>query len=162
MINCINYTIKKCDRLKLFHGVRVCLLDSEGRAFVMFNKKLESVTFPGGSIEKGESTEEAAQREMQEELGIEVKELEEFAHIQITSYKIKEYYFSGNVMIYITRKWVGKLLHKEPAKHLEPRWISADHGDIDFVIRPLITKICLSNDFKFTSYHASIGYREIE
>jgi ADP-ribose pyrophosphatase len=72
--------------VRLKDGVGVLAVDDEGRAY--FAKEFryaigrESVEIVGGGVEEGESLEEAARRELREELGVEAEEFVELGSIQ--------------------------------------------------------------------------------
>jgi 8-oxo-dGTP pyrophosphatase MutT (NUDIX family) len=72
--------------VRLRDGVGVLAVDDEG--FAYFAKEFryavgrESVEIVGGAVEEGESPEEAARRELREELGIEAEEFVEMGSIQ--------------------------------------------------------------------------------
>ena len=56
--------------------VRVVIQNEKGELLVIFQKKWNCWVFPGGKIEKGETPEEAAKREVWEETNLEVENLE--------------------------------------------------------------------------------------
>ena len=72
--------------VRLKDGVGVLAVDDEGHAY--FAKEFryaigrESVEIVGGAIEEGESPEEAARRELREEIGVEAGEFVELGSIQ--------------------------------------------------------------------------------
>ena len=64
-------------------GIRPCVILIENKKVLCVrycSKKEEFYLFPGGGIEKGETIEEAAIREMEEETGIKV-EIEKLAYV---------------------------------------------------------------------------------
>lgn len=60
--------VKKC--------VGVVIYDDNGRVFLMKSPKWQGWLVPGGKIEPGESEEDALRREIREEMGIEITDLE--------------------------------------------------------------------------------------
>ncbi len=54
-------------------------------------------SFPGGGVDKGESYEQAAAREMEEELGLRVKVLR----------KVADVHFQGNLQVYFLVEKIG-------------------------------------------------------
>lgn len=73
--------------------------------------------FPGGKLEKGESTVDAVQRELREELGIEIKDSEEwFSEIATYSNGI-----TYDISFFLVRSWQGEIMNHE-FNRLE--WIS--------------------------------------
>ena len=57
------------------------------------NKYIEYYTFPGGHVEENETYEETVIRELNEELGIEVKVEKEFSHIYNNDLDREEVFF---------------------------------------------------------------------
>lgn len=72
--------------VRLPDGVGVLAVDDEGFAYFAGEFRYaigrESVEIVGGAVEEGESAEEAARRELREELGIEAEEFVELGTIQ--------------------------------------------------------------------------------
>jgi ADP-ribose pyrophosphatase len=72
--------------VRLKDGVGVLAVDEEGHAYFAREFRYaigrESVEIVGGAIEEGESAEEAARRELREELGVEAEEFVELGSIQ--------------------------------------------------------------------------------
>ena len=56
--------------------VRVVIQNEKGELLVIFQKKWNCWVFPGGKIEKGETPEEAAKREVFEETNLIIEDLE--------------------------------------------------------------------------------------
>jgi nucleoside triphosphatase len=80
--------VKKC--------VGAILYDDENRIFLMTSPKWNAYVVPGGEIEQGENEEEALRREIREELGIEITNLEmvgEKKKVASSDYKDKELHF---------------------------------------------------------------------
>lgn len=152
------YKIKKSEVLKDFQGVKVCLRNSDGHLFLMHNEKNSKIfTFPGGGIEAGETPEQAAIREMKEELGIKIKSLKEVAHV-------RRYATDGdevahhNILIFLVTEWTGDMVNIETEKHTNLHWSNEDSREIDPVVRPLVYSLCMFNKDDLLSYEANIEY----
>ena len=65
--------VKKC--------VGAVIYDDLGRVFLMKSPKWEGFLVPGGKIEAGETEEEALRREIREEMGIEITDLERVGEV---------------------------------------------------------------------------------
>lgn len=92
----------------------VALMNAENHILLAQRPKGKSFEgmweFPGGKIDPGETAEETAIREMQEELGVTIKphDLEPFTFVSI---KYDDFAFV--MVLYIARKWQGKLVGRE-------------------------------------------------
>jgi 8-oxo-dGTP diphosphatase len=101
--------------------VACALIDPDGRVLIgqrPDGKKLAGLwEFPGGKIEPGERPEQALIRELQEELGITVKEpcLAPFA------FASHSYTDSHLLMpLYVCRRWEGT---PQPLEHAALKWV---------------------------------------
>ena len=77
----------------------------------------------GGHIEEGETNEETLVREMEEEIGIKVKEFE-----YLESYQDKDPIFGIHYVhhIYIIHSWSRTPENRNPREHESIRWFSKD------------------------------------
>ncbi len=75
----------------------------------------------GGKVEEGETIEEAAKREVLEEISISVFEVEQFAEIEFTFEDKKEIL---EVHVFDAKKWTGK---PEESDEMRPEWFSLDN-----------------------------------
>lgn len=73
---------------------------------------------PGGHVEPGERAEDAARRECQEELGIDVIEAERFP-IACSDPKLRKHAF-------LATRWTGSPHNVAPDEHDDLGWFSAD------------------------------------
>ncbi len=97
---------------------------------------------PGGSLEPGESLEEAARREVWEETGLSIGQLSLF---QVYSGKEQFYQYPNGDQIYdvcsayLTRDFQGEL-HAEAEEVLELRFFDFDHlpEDLNPLDRPIL------------------------
>ncbi len=97
---------------------------------------------PGGSLEPGESLEEAARREVLEETGLSIGQLSLF---QVYSGKEQFYQYPNGDQIYdvciadLTRDFQGEL-HAEAEEVLELRFFDLDHlpEDLNPLDRPIL------------------------
>jgi 8-oxo-dGTP diphosphatase len=102
----------------------VALLDPEGRVLIAQRPPGKAMAglweFPGGKIEAGESPEDALIRELQEELGIAVKQpcLAPFTFASHTYEK-----FRLLMPLFVCRRWEGtpRPLHHAALKWVRPR-----------------------------------------
>lgn len=95
---------------------------------------------PGGKLEIGESGEECIIRELKEELGIEVREVEHFLTIE-HSYPN----FSVKLFSYIIKEWKGKLDLKE---HQAMKWVSINEAMESNILEadlPVLEKLLRNN-----------------
>lgn len=99
----------------------MCMIyDKENNKVLVQNrvKSWKGITFPGGHVEKGESIVESTIREIKEETGLTISNLEPCGIIQWYNKDKDESYFVFN---YRTSVYSGKLLHK------------TDEGDVFWV-----------------------------
>jgi len=94
--------------------VACALIDAQGRILLSERPKGKNMAglweFPGGKIEQGETPEQALQRELSEEVGIDVqgKNLVPFT---FASYPCPDFHLL--MPLYLCRSWSGKLYPRE-------------------------------------------------
>jgi 8-oxo-dGTP diphosphatase len=95
--------------------------------------------FPGGKVEAGETPEEAIIRELEEELGIQVK-LPCLAPLAFASHSYENFHLL--MPLYICRKWVGEIVAHE---HQGLKWVRTNRlrdYDMPPADEPLIAHLC--------------------
>ncbi len=85
-------------------GVRILARNSEGHVLLVRHTYVPGWHFPGGGVEKGETFQEAAKKEMLEEAGIEVLEDLEFFSLYANRNASKR----DHVALMICRNWQKK------------------------------------------------------
>jgi 8-oxo-dGTP diphosphatase len=104
--------------------VAVALVDADGRVLIAQRPPQKTLgglwEFPGGKIEPGERPEQALIRELDEELGIEVKEAC-LAPLTFASHAYPEMHLL--MPLYVCRRWDGLVSAREgqPLKWVRPR-----------------------------------------
>lgn len=78
----------------------------------------------GGSIENEEQVEDALLRELEEELGIIVKDSEFLAKVTDTHPITNQKYIHN---IYLIKSWTGELKNKSQHEHAEIKWFDKNH-----------------------------------
>ena len=113
----------------------MCMVYKDDGSFLVENrlkKDWPGLTFPGGHVEDDELIENAVMREMKEETGLELSEIEPRGYIEWNE-------FGDNVrhlaMLFRTKKYKGTLK-------------SSKEGEIFFIKEKDIGKYLLSNDFE--------------
>lgn len=86
----------------------IALIDPEGRVLLAQRPEGKAMAgmweFPGGKVEEGETPEAAIQREMKEELGIELCD-RCFAPLTFVSHTYETFHL--NMLLYVARRWEG-------------------------------------------------------
>ncbi|MGO4403731.1 8-oxo-dGTP diphosphatase MutT [Bosea sp. RAF48] len=100
--------------MKLLLVVACALIDADNRVLVTQRPEGKALAglweFPGGKLETGERPEPALIRELQEELGITVKE-DCLAPLTFASYAYPEFHLL--MPLYICRRWEGTVISGE-------------------------------------------------
>ncbi len=100
--------------MKLVTVVAVALVDPDGRVLIAQRPEGKQLAglweFPGGKLEPGERPEEALIRELQEELGIEVK-APCLAPLTFASHAYETFHLL--MPLYVCRKWEGFVQPRE-------------------------------------------------
>lgn len=100
------------------------LVDGNGRILVQKRPQGKPMAglweFPGGKIETGETPEAALVRELNEELGIDVEELN-LEPVGFASEPVKDQHLI--LLLYICREWSGRI---KSADLLDLQWLSVE------------------------------------
>ena len=100
--------------MKILLVVAVALIDADDRVLIAQRPEGKALAglweFPGGKIDQGERPEEALIRELQEELGITVKEAC-LAPLTFASYAYPEFHLL--MPLYVCRRWEGFVQSRE-------------------------------------------------
>ncbi|PYF01502.1 8-oxo-dGTP diphosphatase [Rhodopseudomonas faecalis] len=100
--------------MKLLLVVAVALIDADNRVLIAQRPEGKQLAglweFPGGKLDAGERPEQALIRELQEELGIEVKEAC-LAPLTFASHAYDDFHLL--MPLYICRRWQGTLTARE-------------------------------------------------
>lgn len=101
--------------------VACALIDADGRVLIAQRPEGKGMAglweFPGGKVEAGESPEATLIRELNEELGIDVKEAC-LAPLTFASFAYEKFHLL--MPLYVCRRWDGLVTAKE---HAALRWV---------------------------------------
>lgn len=125
----------------LMVGAAILVLDTQDRLLMMKRSDSGCWGLPGGATEPGEVVEEAARREMLEEVDLAVGEMSLFGVFSGPELYYK--YPNGDevynvTIVYLSRDWRGKV--KLNGEHTEWCWFPASEipEDVSPPIRPVI------------------------
>jgi 8-oxo-dGTP diphosphatase len=111
------YNEAKVVRLKLVLVAACALIDADGRVLIAERPAGRPMAglweFPGGKVEPGERPEETLIRELQEELGIVVKEAC-LAPLTFASHSYADFHLL--MPLYVCRRWDGTVMPQEGQK----------------------------------------------
>lgn len=112
----------------LMVGATIFALDEDNRLLMLMRTDNKMWGVPGGSIELGETVEEAARRETREEAGVEIGEMTLFGVFSGEELYYK--YPNGDevhniTIVYLTRELIGKL-DIDQSEHSSYQYFSLD------------------------------------
>lgn len=106
---------------RLLLVVACALLDQDGRVLIAQRPEGKALAglweFPGGKVEMGEAPEATLIRELQEELGITVKE-PCLAPLTFASFAYRDFHLL--MPLYVCRRWEGVVIARE---HQALKWV---------------------------------------
>jgi 8-oxo-dGTP diphosphatase len=106
---------------RLLLVVACALLDQDGRVLIAQRPEGKALAglweFPGGKVETGEAPEATLIRELQEELGITVKE-PCLAPLTFASFAYPDFHLL--MPLYVCRRWEGVII---PREHQALKWV---------------------------------------
>lgn len=98
------------------------LIDESGKILVQKRPEGKPMAglweFPGGKVEAGETPESALVRELEEELGVDVKEAD-IEPVAFASEPVEDQHLV--LLLYMCRKWTGSI---QSAESLDLQWLS--------------------------------------
>ncbi|ABD04741.1 NUDIX hydrolase [Rhodopseudomonas palustris HaA2] len=110
--------------IKLLLVVAVALIDADNRVLIAQRPKHKQLgglwEFPGGKVDPGERPEAALIRELDEELGITVKEAC-LAPLTFASHAYEDFHLL--MPLYVCRRWDGQVM---PREGQELAWVRAN------------------------------------
>ncbi|MBI5131140.1 MAG: 8-oxo-dGTP diphosphatase MutT [Rhodopseudomonas palustris] len=110
--------------IKLLLVVAVALIDADNRVLIAQRPKHKQLgglwEFPGGKLDPGERPEAALIRELDEELGITVKEAC-LAPLTFASHAYEDFHLL--MPLYVCRRWEGQVM---PREGQELAWVRAN------------------------------------
>ena len=129
--------------MKLVLVVACALIDADNRVLIAQRPEGKDMAglweFPGGKVEAGETPDVAIIREMNEELGIDIKQ-PCLAPLTFASHSYEKFHLL--MPLFICRKWQGDIIAKE---HQALKWVRV-HNLRDFDMpaadAPLIAHLC--------------------
>lgn len=102
-------------------GVRMMVVDPEGRVLAVRHSYRGGWHFPGGAAKRGETLEAAARREIREETGIAVADPVELLGMYFTEDEHK----SDHVAVFVARHWEGEAA-ADLKEIVDIAWIAPD------------------------------------
>lgn len=129
--------------MKLILVVACALIDADNRVLIAQRPEGKDMAglweFPGGKIEADETPDAAIIREMEEELGIIIKQ-PCLAPLTFTSHSYEKFHLL--MPLYICRRWQGDVTAKE---HQALKWVRVNRlrdFDMPKADEPLIAHLC--------------------
>jgi len=129
--------------MKILLVVSIALIDADRRVLIAKRPKGKSMSglweFPGGKVENNETPENALIRELDEELGICVKQAC-LAPLSFVSHAYDNFHLL--MPLYVCRKWQGNV---QAIEHAELKWVKPNRlHEVDMMPadKPLIAHLC--------------------
>lgn len=82
---------------------------------------------PGGHVEPGETARAAVERELVEELGVRVLDVDAVHHVDLESVRID---------VFTVTRWAGEPVNRAPREHDELRWFGPDDLPVASLAHP--------------------------
>jgi len=102
-------------------GVKVAIFHNKKLLMVHINYGPKYWTIPGGGVDKGETREEAAQREVKEETGIHIKNLK-----YIMTYHSKRHFMRSTVYCFAAEAATTNIEPEDPGEIQSVGWFDLD------------------------------------
>lgn len=132
-------------------STRAIVLDDQNNIALIYSEKLDYYTLPGGTLDKGETTDEAIIRECKEEIGCNVSIISpvgKVLEVRKSSEKIGEIF--GYLVSVIGDKGEPELMADEIEEKLITKWVS-----------PKTAKELFHTDIEKNPAHAHIAQRAL-
>ena len=101
-------------------GVSVLVLNKKGEVLATQRQDLHTWVFPGGGSDEGETLEQTARREVEEETGVKIK-IDRLAAIYLT-----DHFFWKGVNFFFLAKAIGGKLKRQKGETLNLRWVKKE------------------------------------
>lgn len=104
-------------------GVNV-VVKKDGKIIALLRRSQRAWALPGGHLEKGESIETCAQREVLEETGVSI------ACVHVLGFSNDQHTAEGNHYLHVWTEadWIaGEIINKEPERCLDVQWVTWDN-----------------------------------
>ena len=115
----IDERIINLDEQAIGKNVISCMIKKDGKFLIVEHLKMNKFVFPAGKVDAEETFRQAVTREMWEELGLVIKEIE-----LIYSGKAVVYKPDTNFVVIKVTDYDNEVTNKEPHKHPQMRWVS--------------------------------------
>ncbi len=100
---------------------------NKGNILILMRPKRNEIRLPKGHIDLGESAQEAALREVEEESGLSGLEIVANLGTQVVEFDFKGYHFNRTEYFYLM-ELSSDSTEGQPEDQFEPRWVSTDEA----------------------------------
>ena len=131
LIDIEEYQKDESEKYELRYSARGIIFNDEGKIAFINAKNYGYHLFPGGGIEEGENIEEALEREVEEEIGVDVEIEKEFfrvKEIRRSNRQILYSYFYTGKVVKNKGDEARKLEEHEILAGFETEWVSIDEA----------------------------------